>query len=68
MGNDEESAHSDDGAPKNVPDDVQELLWRDDAGVSAPEGGVVVMGLGDGDGVLAMTARGGRIVNIWSSA
>lgn len=64
---DEESAHSDDGVAKNVPDDVQELLGRE-AGTSAPGGGVVVMGLADGDGVLAITERGGSIVNIWSSA
>lgn len=65
---DEESAHSDDGVAKNVADDVQELLGREAGAESAPGGGVVVMGLADGDGVLAITERGGSIVNIWSSA
>ena len=31
-------------------------------------GGVFASGLGEGEGALAMTASGGRIVNIWSSA
>lgn len=32
------------------------------------DGGVFASGLGEGDGALAMTASGGRMVNIWSSA
>lgn len=37
------------------------------SGGELPAGGEFASGLGEGDGALAITASGGRMVNIWSS-
>jgi len=65
---DEASFHS-----EPEPEPEKKLLvgahaWLSTSGGELLEGGVFASGLGEGEGALAMTASGGRMVNIWSSA
>jgi len=61
------SAHSETALAKNPPFGAHEALLVEGE-TSEGRGGVVGNGLGEGEGALAITASGGRMVNIWSSA
>lgn len=63
---DDTSLHSEDELAKKVLAGAHEWLMM--SGGELLAGGVLASGLGEGDGALAMTASGGRMLNIWSSA
>lgn len=62
-----ESAHSEVVLAKKPPFGAHELLMIEGETLELL-GGVIANGLGEGEGALAMTASGGRMVKIWSSA
>ena len=61
------SAHAAAVSGKKPPECDQEFL-PDERPSLLSSSGVVVSGLGEEEGAFAMTERGGRMVNIWSSA